>query len=281
MDNSDYIKGLSLESNNSDYDEDSDSEYEMSIDVSSDVVLYKSPEYERPQVTCWAPKDLHSLAGRWERYKEFSCVIRTVHFEDYKRIRSIEKLDPQPLKKSTHLRQTMPDLEVLWFGMPSDGHNWYGNVSFVVDLDLLLQKLSLRTYFIEVVDYRTQSASRLLLTSKTYEHLREFDPQIKGGPWFVDENKKNKYLTLARRCRAAEWNGHTLELMLELTDSEAKEVFAMASVEAADHSEANDEGYMKCRKHRSGRYWTECPTPWSKDVASRKIRKHGLIKRDP
>ncbi|XP_042867666.1 uncharacterized protein LOC122250354 [Penaeus japonicus] len=162
--------------------------------------------------------------------------------------------------------------------MPTTGHNWYGNVSFVVNFKTFLQTFShFNIYFVEVAEYQSQNASRLLFTSKSYD-MRQYKPEIKGGPWYVDSNNDHWFLRNARRFNSRNISpfGHTLELILELSDVEAATLFQISSNQVADHSQANSPGYMKCKKYRSGQHWVECPTPLS-EIETVHMLKNGNI----
>ncbi|XP_063588093.1 uncharacterized protein LOC134765387 isoform X2 [Penaeus indicus] len=231
----------------------------MAHQVDKDKVLFQTPENYRPNVKCWTPTNLYSLKVD-DSYKKFETIVRTVHLDDFVRVMKESEITQSPMPpNSTHLRNS--GLMAAWFGMPVDGHNWYGNVSFVVNFNNFLNTFShFNKYFVEVAEYNTQNASRLLFSSKSYE-LKEYDPTIPGGPWYMDSNNDHWFLTSARACRSYYpcINGHALEFMLELNKDEAKKLFQISAKQATDHSQANDSGYMKCKKYRSGSSWTFCP----------------------
>lgn len=243
------------------------------VDESTDHVLFKSPEGRRPNMKCWAPENLHSLQVDEDSlqvdedsYMGFETIARTVHLDDFKEVMTNNKIIQCPITENSHLRLSKSWLMVAWFGLPADGHNWYGNASFVVDFNSFLKEFKdFKKYFVEVAEYQTQNASRLLFSSKDYDDLREYDPTIRGGPWYMDSDNKHWALTRARgyKSRFPLVNGHALEFMVELDEDEAKKLFLMSAKRPADHSEANDPGYMKCKKHRSGGKWRDCPSPYS------------------
>lgn len=219
------------------------------------------------------------LRTNYANYAPFAKLSRTVHWDHFLEMEENKSMMPRPLGKAMHyLRGVLPALQVVWFGTPIQGHNWYGNVSFEVDMQTLLHEFrQFKKYFVEVIDYNTQNASRILLTSQTYDALREYDPSIRGGPWFVDEDNQHFWLTSARRCNSNEtfYNGHALEFMLELSPSEAKKIFRMAAVTPADHAEANEEGYMKCKEYKSGpSRWRPCPYDYPSEVTHEKLMEH-------
>ncbi|XP_047496725.1 uncharacterized protein LOC125044235 [Penaeus chinensis] len=225
--------------------------------VFSDKVLFQTPENQRPKMKCWTPTNLHSLRVE-DSYKKFETMIRTVHLNDFVEVMKQSKITQCPMPDSTHLRH--PGLMAAWFGMPVD--DWYGNVNFVVNFNDFLSTFShLKIYFVEVAEYHTQNASRLLFSSKVHG-LREYNPTIPGGPWYMDSNNNHLFLTRARAYQRRHpcVNGHTPEFMLELNEYEAKKLFQISAKQAADHSQANNPGYMKCKKYRSGSTWSYCPS---------------------
>ncbi len=78
------------------------------------------------------------------------------------------------------------------------------------------QKNMWNWYWIEVIDYRTQSAARILVTPTPYEELESycFDPFKRGGPVYCEgANYEQKYWALRRTAR---FSGQgTFELTVE------------------------------------------------------------------
>ena len=78
------------------------------------------------------------------------------------------------------------------------------------------QKIMWNWYWIEVIDYRTQSAARILVTPTPYEELESyrFDPFKRGGPVYCEgANYEQKYWALRRTAR---FSGQgTFELTVE------------------------------------------------------------------
>ena len=74
---------------------------------------------------------------------------------------------------------------------------------------------SLKCYFIEVIEYGKQTATRILVTTRTYPELREYDPLKIGGPLYYDQrNKKFYHLTKIKDHNGKiKENGNTLEIM--------------------------------------------------------------------
>nr|XP_053644315.1 uncharacterized protein LOC128696920 [Cherax quadricarinatus] len=235
-----------------------------------DQILFKG--HGQPFFKCWKPDSVYSLAPD-EGLKSYQLsynIVRTVHIDDYLEIDNAKHMKSYPLTEHTHthLLNKVPGLCGLWYGIsvPNDGqNNWYGNVSFTVNLRSVLKKIrNFNIYFVEVVDYNTSSASRLLITTERYQ-LPLYNPRMWGGPWFSDGRGKDWFLTDARRYDGR-WNlnGHKVELFFVIPDNLFGPLFDMSRIDPVNHSEAND-GICKCKRFRSGKRWTECPYPLSKE----------------
>ena len=48
-------------------------------------------------------------------------------------------------------------------------------------------------YFIEMIHYLTQTATRILVTPYEYPLLLKYDPETKGGPWYYDQITNTHY----------------------------------------------------------------------------------------
>ncbi|XP_042216945.1 uncharacterized protein LOC121862697 [Homarus americanus] len=228
----------------------------------------------RPSHTCWKPRPEHSLQLPSNYYTEFQEIVRTVHLEDYNQIRMAQRFIPQILTQTshTHIISELDGQEGIWFGIngPDDGqHNWYGNVTLSLNFKNLLQTLgSYKIHFTEVVDFQVTSTSRLIVSTRNLG-LPVYNPYTPGGPWYRDSHGKDWHLVNAHRFKHPYTHnpyGHTVELFLVITTEEAASLLNMSRIGTANHSEANNEGTRKCKKYRSGaQYWTECPTPYSRE----------------
>ena len=120
----------------------------------SDRLLYKSRDI--PTATEWMPQDPTTLAKNCPS-KPFESIVSTVHYDDFMGIYVNDVMKPKPVSPGTYLHKMLPNVPVLWFAMPESGQNWYGNVSFVVDLQKCLQIFK-KCYFLEIIEYQTTSA---------------------------------------------------------------------------------------------------------------------------
>ena len=127
--------------------------------------------------------------------------------------------------------------EVIWYGPrtfkkvrdPASPVERYGNVVFAMKTlegyEGLIRKGSscyeeMNLYFIEVLEYKTQSACRILVTTKTYPTLRKFDPFTKGGPFYCDlQNNRFYHLkSIKRQNGEIIENLNAVEFMKEPTE---------------------------------------------------------------
>ncbi|XP_053644395.2 uncharacterized protein [Cherax quadricarinatus] len=236
-----------------------------------DKILHSSNG--RPEYTCWRPSSLYSLSVTELDYEEVHDIQRTVHLEDFQDIIKNSTMIPHSLTElsHTHLIKILPDVQGLWYSSsrPDKGqNNWYGNVSLQVNFRQFLQMLkSYNIYFSEITDYNSTSASRLLITNKNLP-LPSYDPSKLGGPWYYD-GKKDWFLTECRRYDGrCNFNGHNVELLLSLSDTQYASLLYESKIVAVNHSEANSTEKHKCKKHRSGTRWTTCPSPYSAEKTS-------------
>ena len=70
-------------------------------------------------------------------------------------------------------------------------------------------------YFIEVIEYGKQTATRILVTKNEYPQLRKYDPTIIGGPLYYDKENEKCYFLKDIKCHDGEIkeNGNALEIM--------------------------------------------------------------------
>ena len=81
----------------------------------------------------------------------------------------------------------------------------------------------LRFYFIEVIEYKKQTATRILVTKNEYNHLREYEPTIIGGPSYHDLNNNKFYYLDDIKCHDGLFkrDGNTLEIMNAIDHSDS------------------------------------------------------------
>lgn len=81
---------------------------------------------------------------------------------------------------------------VAWLS-PNTWHTGYryGNVRFEFDWNVIINNKKL--YWVEAIDYKIP-ACRILITEQTHNHLQEYNPENKDGPWWYDSENNQHYL---------------------------------------------------------------------------------------
>ncbi|KAK7083613.1 hypothetical protein SK128_005101 [Halocaridina rubra] len=229
-------------------------------------ILECSPPGIYPIYTCWKPESLEDFCKGKFPEERLTHISRVLHFEDYKEVFDRSSIIPHQIRAETHT--SLPDgYKGSWFGSTGKEsvHNWYGNVSCGRNFQDFLNKFDLKYYFIEIVEFKTLSAPRFLLTTQKVPpevDVTEYDPRQSGGPWYQDSNGQNFYtITGPRKDNGA--CPYELEFFLVLSNEEYKILYSMCEVKAVNHSNANSKGYRNCKKYRSGPRWDTCPSPWS------------------
>ena len=108
---------------------------------------------------------------------------------------------------------------VCWFGPgicasavnPFCYRERYGNVVFTMTENLLARHRNpdLKFYFIEVITYLKRAASRILVSRGRLHGLREYEPEVLGGPWYI---LNGQHYVLQH---VDDMVPHTLELMVD------------------------------------------------------------------
>lgn len=239
------------------------------VDEIDDKTLAHRPFYA-PWHRCWLPDPAFPLETPKAEYARLEKIARVLHFEDYSKVFKKGAILPNTIIDETH--SSMPnETKGSWFGVsPTDGgqHNWYGNVSCQVDFKTFLKVFQLKYYFIEVVEYRSTSTPRLLLTTQSVPedlNVTEYDPSLIGGPWFINQREQHFYLKDIRRFKNIRSNDYSaeLELFIILSPHEYKLLYKMCDIVAVNHSDGNCSGYRKCKKYRSGGKKLTCPSAWN------------------
>ncbi|XP_071552589.1 uncharacterized protein [Panulirus ornatus] len=205
---------------------------------------------ERPSFRCWRPNSASSLQAEnafgYNAYEEFNEIVRTVHLDECGEIHRSQQLKASPSTETTgtYLLHTFPDMKGLWFGISDlnfeDDLNWHGDVSYKVDLESFLESLKIyNTYLVEVVEFPTTSTSRLLITTQRLD-LPQYDPTVKGGPWYKDPSGRNWFLNDARRYDGVtNVFGHQVQFILIIPDCEAASLPDMLRIAPVNNSQTD------------------------------------------
>lgn len=252
---------------------------EEESNVTADLAKKWSCPGDEPQYLCWMPTSQHSLATAAEDYVEYKTITRTVHFNDYESVQKNQTLIEYPVRNE-HCTLLPHGMRGLWFAMPKDDHNCYGNVNFNLNLkklDWLVFRKKYEVYFLEIVQFEERSASRFLVASKEDPDLPEglvlVDPKTYGGPWYKDKHGRDQFLTNIRRFDNYDFIlTHEVEWFFKVTPEDRQKMFSMADITAAEHGKVNSIHPSRCYKYRSGfkRQWVLCPY----ELTSRQMLEH-------
>ncbi|XP_064093482.1 uncharacterized protein LOC135206148 isoform X2 [Macrobrachium nipponense] len=229
----------------------------------------------------WMPEDgPHSLHLSLADYRVFHKIAKTVHLDEFEVIKQSQSFPQQKLsvaKSMCHLVQKGDDLEFIMYGVvdPKEATNIYGNVSFVLDMTKFLSHFqhSCNIYYVETVDFKRSSVTHILVTTKRYDYLTEYDPRIFGGPWFIDPAGRHYWLSNARRFdRKTNAYGHKVEFLLELGEVGALWLYNESVPIVVDHQKAHVNKRHICLRNRK----VPCPSPYDKKQTQEKLVAQGF-----
>ncbi|CAL4235812.1 unnamed protein product [Meganyctiphanes norvegica] len=236
------------------------------------------------------PKYTYTLtSSSMDDYEALEYLSRVEHFEDFKKSQAKGNFFSNQLGyfNNTHLynsrSRTQP--KVVWFAprKDPDEHNFYGNISYKVSMKKIMdcmKSLSINLYFVEIVDFKSTSATRFLFSHKKYDHIQLYDTKQIGGPWYENDNGEHffakclnrRYQPDADAYEVPELVPHEFEIMIEFKDADYSKVFKLCDTEAVDHSDANEmdrNGKPKrkrCKKYQTSDCGNEkefCSWEWS------------------
>ncbi|XP_042214270.1 uncharacterized protein LOC121860941 [Homarus americanus] len=237
----------------------------------------------------WYPDPDRPLVSHEIYYHKFYDISYTVHFEDYQQMFHEGSIIPNPIigKKFSYALEANEQL--IQFVVSSTGHNKYGNISLLINLNELLCYLQIQggfyTYLLEIVEYPSVSVAKLMFSHLQFEDIPKYDASKLGNPWYRDPQGNNYCSFSTRRFQYFGENEYDteLEFHLQLTNGQCKELYNKCRREPVSHYEANLEEPCKCMKYRLGRRdrWQNCPSPWkSKETALKMYELQEEIKPD-
>ncbi|XP_064082384.1 uncharacterized protein LOC135198588 isoform X2 [Macrobrachium nipponense] len=253
-------------------------------EAETDILLKRD---EGKGTIIWAPKDSHSLALNREDCQETKRISRSVHLNEYFDIRAKGKFISKSLDEECDTG-ICDDLKGVWFrtGRVS-GHNKYGNVRFVIQMNTLLQYLNekavFKFYLYEVFQSTNHCASRFII-AEDRDHqipgdLMPYDYSVPGGPWHAEQNDRgilvHKVANAIRAYKSAEKYPlkHEVEFFLKGRENIYADLYLYVHPIPENHSEANDSEGM-CYKYQSvtcPRSSSPCPYALPKASASLEI----------
>ena len=227
------------------------------------------------------PKPMKPLKLRnvsLQDYEFFNKLERSIHLKDVLLQNSNSLLASEISTKDNSYIQNL-GIKVLWFGVsrqhPSENH-FYGNVSFIISLDKLLNYFqgTYKFYLLETLDLKTHIVSRVFLTSRPLEDLPpaiEVNFEELGYPLYQDKAGNFYHL----KDIAGYAYGHFVEFMIDIrSDSDCKWIYDNSQRIAVNHAQANtfcgsDLPTLIC--HEFNKKGHVCPSPFSRKQVISKI----------
>lgn len=172
----------------------------------------------------------------------------------------------------------------MWFAPTAksmDQHNFYGNVSFVIEWAELLKKMGPYLYWIDQAIYNRDSYTRILLTKNRHCELVELDLYSDG--WALKKEHNQNYYHIDRAYCKTSIGPHELQIGVEVTNADAIWAFQNCVLLANNHSSANTlarnqrvayngikKKYApyKCFRYNTAQN-TECPDKYTKEETER------------
>ncbi|KAK8739622.1 hypothetical protein OTU49_003432 [Cherax quadricarinatus] len=245
----------------------------------TDQLLYttKGP---KPTVL-WLPGNGRSIVPDLSSYRPFDRIVRTVHLHEALDICVYHRMIPKHIislctLNRKHLKNNHPckKLRVLWFGAqyPEDDeeeHDWYGNVSFTMPVDLLMEHWRY-CFFVEIMTAPTHTTTRLLVTNTDYSSmLIKYDPCTVGGPWYKTSSGHLGLIDCRRYNNiGSNRHGNTLEFMIEVTRYGETKILEKCEISFKNHSKARDKSLSHVC-HRFQKPELCCPSPVARAIGSR------------
>ena len=141
-------------------------------------------------------------------------------------------------KKNTFITNCLFELQVLWFSPGfSQGHNKYGNVSFVLDWKTVFDTLGPNLYILEQHSSKDKIVTTVLITKSNYkDHLTEIDINNQTA---VIHTKDDKTYCVDYFTKRGKSLIHDLDLAVEVDEVECNWLFNMAQAIVNDHFSIN------------------------------------------
>ncbi|KAI9000044.1 hypothetical protein BC832DRAFT_563357 [Gaertneriomyces semiglobifer] len=181
-------------------------------------------------------------------YEKFDQLIHVTHLRQAAEIVKTKKIEAQTLTSPTlanskltlvtaagspetrlsadrssalHIYRRLGGFCGLWITPACSLNTYYGSIAFNVSIHSIATG-DFNYYWIEIIEYTSKSASRILVIPKKSDPYVEtlkslaFDPKVRGGPWYYNVNTGEHYAL--KRCRSY-WEfqvparDHTLEFL--------------------------------------------------------------------
>ncbi|XP_047737197.1 uncharacterized protein LOC108664709 [Hyalella azteca] len=191
------------------------------------------------------------------QYLPLERLSRCVHLED-----AIEIITEEHLPSSTiasNRKKEVADIKVLWCqGMwPVRRHNMFGNVSFYLDWEEVLERFGPNIYCLNIG--RTQKdeiRTQLLVTRKTYTTLQKLDLHTHGSALLLGTD--GRMLRAVSYQQGSHTVTHITQIALEDLDDDGRWFYASCDKMCNDHMTKE---HHFCFKYNIMRKKKPCPSP--------------------
>ena len=202
-------------------------------------------------------------------YEMFTTISRTLHLDDAQECIRNRRLIPQRVPREAFSCLSNTNMKVFWFGIQETEQNWYGNIRFQIELKKLMKDNNrLRMYYIDHVQFRTKTISRILITNKGKRQLPQDIIQVDlsydaGHPLY--RSRRGNYYHLVNHERLDNRNdrkGHELEILIDGDSDLSTYLFNNCDRVPVAHDNANSGQPNSCFKYANK--GLSCPFAFSK-----------------
>ena len=215
-------------------------------------------------------------------YQPITYVGRSIHLNDYEESFLNGKLKTRAIDGNSYCYSQLVGRQVYWFGSCDTpyAHDWYGNVNLKIELEKLLEYFDYKGYIIDYAEYKTNSSTRILFTSKSINNLpqgfRRLNIYEYGSPYYMKNGKLNHATNCKRKSGDYNMNGHNVEIIIEPSEEDAIWLLEVCEKTAVNHSNANQRSFNGfqpkiCRTFNSLAKM-ECPYPFTITETEAKMR---------
>ena len=168
--------------------------------------------------------------------------------------------------------------QILWFAPMKDlsEHNFYGNVSFTLNMMRIVNHFGSKMYYIDSFVYKTHTATRLLLTKRDYDYtFKPVDLYEEGSPlkrhrWRHASTCYSKYSPV---------HPHEVEVAIEVDIEDCRWLYRECKVAVNNHICANTKkprtnSFRPHQCHRFNYFGVECPFDYDEFSAGVVLRSH-------
>ncbi|KAF2353923.1 hypothetical protein FHG87_015324 [Trinorchestia longiramus] len=183
------------------------------------------------------------------QYDSFSSVSRCVHFADFHNCWEKKALVSRTLMSKVVGARP----QVLWFA-PMKGyseHNFYGNMTFSVDFNKLLNHFApAQMFYIDQIKFNSHMVTRILLTRGQSYSLQPVNTSVTGSPIMrVEFGSESSWQHVTSSLVDGRRLPHELEIALQPVNNDCSWLFKHCRTSANNHSRANTSSYYGSYAH--------------------------------